>query len=205
VDVAARKAEARDAARQVRRAASAGFPDAGARLAAFAERVTRDADGAPAAGSAALVVAGYWPIADEIDCRPLLAALAVLGCALALPVVAGPGQPLLFRAWAPGAPLETGPHGTRQPGPDAALVRPTVVLVPLLAFDRALYRLGYGGGYYDRTLESLRNRSQVRGGYLSAIGLAYAAQEVSAVPRDGKDQRLDAVLTERGPIEKGSG
>jgi 5-formyltetrahydrofolate cyclo-ligase len=142
---------------------------------------------------AGAVVAGYWPMGDEIDPRPLMARLAARGCSLALPVVTAPGQALDFRAWAPGEPLEAGRYGTRHPALSALPLVPTVLLVPLVAFDRSGGRLGYGGGYYDRTLERLRARSQV-----VAIGVAFAAQEVSLVPRDRHDQPLDLVLTEAG-------
>lgn len=151
---------------------------------------------APALGLAeGAVVAGYWPMADEIDPRPLMEALARLGCRLALPEVTARAQPLLFRAWSPGDPLEPGPHGTLHPLHGAPVVEPGALLVPMLAFDARGFRLGYGGGYYDRTLESLRSRAQVR-----AIGVAFAAQAVAAVPHDGRDQHLDAVVTEDGLI-----
>lgn len=144
---------------------------------------------------AGTVVAGYWPMGDEIDPRPLMNALAAQGCALALPVVTAPAMPLEFRAYTVGDALEPGPHGTVHPAAAAPPRLPRVLLVPLLAFDRGCFRLGYGGGYYDRTLEKLRKNAQVR-----AIGLAFAAQEVAAVPRDGHDQRLDAIATECGLI-----
>lgn len=171
----------------VRRRAYAEGGEAAARaLAALAPRLGL------AAGT---VVAGYWPMGDEIDPRPLMAALAAAGCRLALPVVAARGTPLTFRAWAEGDMLEGGPHGTVHPLVEAPALIPHTLLVPLLAFDLGCFRLGYGGGYYDRTLETLRKNAQVR-----AIGLAFAAQQVAAVPRDGHDQRLDAVATELGLI-----
>jgi 5-formyltetrahydrofolate cyclo-ligase len=171
----------------VRRAACAEAGEAAAlAIAALAPRLDI------AAGA---VVAGYWPMGDELDPRPLMAALAANGCRLALPVVAARATPLSFRAYHFGDVLEPGPHGTVHPAAAAPPVTPDVLLVPMLAFDRGCFRLGYGGGYYDRTLESLRVRAQVR-----AIGLAFAAQEVAAVPRDGHDQRLDAIATETGLI-----
>lgn len=171
----------------VRRAACAERGDAAARaVAALAPRL------AVPAGS---VVAGYWPMGDELDPRPLMAVLAAAGCRLALPVVAARGTPLEFRAHDFGDVLEPGPHGTVHPPAAAAPLVPALLLVPLLAFDRQCFRLGYGGGYYDRTLETLRKNAQVK-----AIGLAFAAQEVAAVPRDGHDQRLDAIATENGLI-----
>lgn len=151
---------------------------------------------APLLGAApGAVVAGYWPMGDEIDPRPLMAALDAAGCRLALPVVAAPATPLEFRAYAFGDTLEPGAHGTAHPAAMAAPVVPDLLLVPLLAYDRECFRLGYGGGYYDRTLETLRQNAQVK-----AVGLAFAAQEVRAVPRDGHDQRLDAIATENGLI-----
>jgi 5-formyltetrahydrofolate cyclo-ligase len=141
------------------------------------------------------VVAAYSPMGDELDPRPLLERLQGMGCRLALPVVTARGQPLDFRAWATGDALEPGLHGTTHPLAGAAPAMPDVLLVPLLAFDRQCFRLGYGGGYYDRTLESLRRHAQVR-----AIGIGFAAQQVEAVPRDGHDQRLDAIATEQGLI-----
>ncbi|MDO8608627.1 MAG: 5-formyltetrahydrofolate cyclo-ligase [Phaeospirillum sp.] len=147
---------------------------------------------APVLGS---VVAGYWPLGDELDPRPLMLALAEMGCRLALPVVVGPGLALLFRGWRPGDEMEVGGHGTSHPLAHAASLRPSVVLTPLLAFDRKGFRLGYGGGYYDRTLARLRGD----GGVL-AIGLGFAAQEVPAVPVEPWDQPLDMIMTECGMI-----
>ena len=141
------------------------------------------------------VVAGYWPLGDEIDPRPLMRSLAARGCRLALPVVVGPRQPLVFRAWAPGDALEAGGHGTSHPLAGAAAVRPSVVLTPLLAFDRKGLRLGYGGGYYDRTLARLRES-----GGVVAIGLGFSAQEVAALPAEPWDQPLDMIATESGVI-----
>lgn len=187
IDPIAAKKLARAHQVAVRRAAYAQGGEAAARaLAALAPRLEL------AAGT---VVAGYWPMGDELDPRPLMAALAAAGCRLALPAVTAPHTPLDFRAYAFGDLLEPGPHGTVHPVTAAPPLVPQVLLVPLLAFDRGCFRLGYGGGYYDRTLENLRKNAQVK-----AIGLAFAAQEVPAVPRDGHDQRLDAIATEQGLI-----
>lgn len=142
------------------------------------------------------VVAGYAPLGSEIDPGPLMAALAARGARLALPVVTGRGVPLKFRAFRPGDALARGAHGIREPLPEAPLLHPSVVLVPLAAFDRAGHRIGYGAGYYDRTLEILR-----RAGPVTAIGLAFAVQEVPLVPAAAHDERLDLVLTERGIID----
>lgn len=138
-------------------------------------------------------VAGYWPIGDELDVRPLLTALSQRGVTTALPVVVEPRRPLEFRAWAPGQPLEAGAHGTWHPCADAQPVVPDCLLVPLLAFDDDGHRLGYGGGYYDRTIQALRAHTR-----LVAIGVAYAAQRLDAVPHDDNDQILDCVVTESG-------
>jgi 5-formyltetrahydrofolate cyclo-ligase len=138
-------------------------------------------------------VSGYLAIGSELDPAPVLAALAARGHATLMPVVAARGEPLLFRRWRPGEPLVQGPLGTRMPHPDAPVEAPDVLLTPLLAFDAAGYRLGYGGGYYDRTLRLLRADKAI-----AAIGLAYAGQEVDNLPRHPGDERLDAVATERG-------
>ncbi|HIP79747.1 MAG TPA: 5-formyltetrahydrofolate cyclo-ligase, partial [Kiloniellaceae bacterium] len=141
------------------------------------------------------VVSGYWPMAGEIDPRPLLRALGEAGCRLTLPALAGEGRPLEFRAWLPGDTLRPAALGTQEPVPEKPVLEPQLLLVPLLAFDGAGYRLGYGGGFYDRSLALLRGRSDIL-----AVGLAYAAQQVAAVPHDGNDQRLDAVVTEAATL-----
>ena len=135
-----------------------------------------------------VVVSGFWPMGQEIDIRPLLHALHELGHPIALPVTPKRGQPLHFRRWRPGDALVRGPVGTSQPGPEAEALTPEWLLVPLLAFDRAGRRLGYGGGYYDRTLASLPGAT--------AIGCAYAAQELDEVPAGPDDARLTAIATE---------
>lgn len=136
-------------------------------------------------------VSGFWSIGDEIDVRPVLLALAQRGHQIALPVVVRRGQPLVFRTWRQGDEMSEGPFGIREPMSSAREISPVVLLVPLLAFDRKGYRLGYGGGFYDRTLAALRSRGEI-----VAIGVGWAAQEVPEVPRDGYDQRLDWILTE---------
>ena len=141
------------------------------------------------------IISGFWPMRGEIDVLPLLRRLDLAGRRTCLPVVPGPGRPLDFRAWMPGVPLVDGAYGARTPPADAAPLEPEWLLVPVLAFDRSGRRLGYGGGFYDRTLAALRaTRSRV------AVGVAYAGQEVAQVPSDVFDQRLDAVVTERGLI-----
>ena len=142
------------------------------------------------------VVSGFMPMKSEINPLPLLRRLAEQGVALALPAVPGRGKPLTMRAWRWGEPLNSGVWGIREPKPDAAEVDPDTLLVPLLAFDRKGYRLGYGGGYYDRTIAGLRVRKTV-----TAVGIAFSAQEVSTVPITPRDSRLDLVLTEREIID----
>ena len=137
------------------------------------------------------IIAGYWPMGEELDPRPLMLALASRGHAMALPVTPPRGQPLAFRAWVPGAALRPGPMGTSEPVAGEEL-RPDVVLVPLLAFDRAGRRLGYGGGYYDRTLAALPGAK--------AIGIAYAGQEMPEVPAGPQDFRLPLIATEDSVI-----
>lgn len=141
------------------------------------------------------VVAGYWPMRGEIDVLPLLGALAERGQVTALPTVIGRQKPLEFRRWVPGEPLEDGLYGTRHPVASAEVVRPVCLLVPLLAFDRRGVRLGYGGGFYDRTLAALRAVAPV-----VAVGVAYAGQEVDALPAEPHDERLDWVVTEKEVI-----
>jgi 5-formyltetrahydrofolate cyclo-ligase len=110
--------------------------------------------------------------------------------------VIGRGRPLALRAWAFGEPLVKGQWGIREPPPEAAEVDPDIALVPLAAFDRTGHRIGYGAGYYDLTLTGLRARKPI-----IAVGLAYAAQEIAAVPATARDARLDLVLTEREVID----
>lgn len=140
---------------------------------------------------AGTVVAGYWPIVTEIDVRPLMARLEEQGAVCALPVIVGDGAALAFRRWALTEDLEDGPRGTMQPPADAPLIRPDIVLVPLLGFDAAGHRLGQGGGHYDRTLAALRAEGSV-----TAVGVGYALQERAHLPSTADDQRLDWVLTE---------
>ena len=142
-----------------------------------------------------MIVSGFASMPDELRTWPLLRRLARDGMRLALPVIAGKGKPLLFRAWTPGDLMDKGVWGIAEPKADKPAVEPDVVLLPLLAFDRQGWRLGYGGGFYDRTLQGLRARKQI-----VAVGLAYDGQEVEAVPRLDYDQRLDWVLTPSGPI-----
>jgi 5-formyltetrahydrofolate cyclo-ligase len=137
------------------------------------------------------VVSGYSPIRSEIDPAPLLRALAAQGAQLALPAIMARGQSLAFRAWSPNDKLLLGPLGILEPSPAATEAVPDIMLVPLAAFDRAGHRIGYGAGHYDYTLAHLRKLK-----HIIAIGLAFAAQEIVAVPTLPHDVALDYVLTE---------
>ena len=138
------------------------------------------------------IVSGFWPMAEELDIRPLMVELFEQGCQLALPVVVAKKQPLIFRAWRPGDPLEEGVFGTLHPSPRCEVVEPDALIVPLLACDEEGWRLGYGGGFYDRTLERLRARKMI-----TAVGAGFNAQIVPDVPHGPDDQRLDWLLTDK--------
>ena len=185
--------------------------DPAAKLAARSRAVARRAAAYSARGPAAsLALAGrftgalggtmghgvtvslFWPMKDEIDVRPLMAVLADRGATLALPVMQGRDRPLLFRSWRPGDALVRAVFGVDEPAETAAAVRPDIVVVPLLAFDGSGNRLGYGGGYYDRTLAALR-----ADGVVLAVGVAYDEQKVENVPADPSDEPLDMVVTDR--------
>jgi 5-formyltetrahydrofolate cyclo-ligase len=154
------------------------------------------ARGLPMAVAAGAILSGFAPMKSEINPLPLLRKLADVGARLALPVVAGKGKPLIMRAWAFGEPLAAGVWGIREPKPEAAEVLPDILLVPLLAFERRGHRIGYGAGYYDMTIAALRAQKKI-----TAIGIAFALQEVPAVPNTPRDARLDYVLTEREVID----
>jgi 5-formyltetrahydrofolate cyclo-ligase len=137
------------------------------------------------------IVSGYSPIRSEIDPFPLMRTLAAKGARLALPAVMARGKSLAFRAWSPSDRLLLGPLGILEPSPAATEVIPDIMLVPLAAFDRLGHRIGYGAGHYDYTLAHLRKVKPV-----TAIGLAFAAQQIEAVPALQHDVALDYVLTE---------
>jgi 5-formyltetrahydrofolate cyclo-ligase len=139
------------------------------------------------------VVSAFFPYKSEIDTRPLLGKLAGEGWTTCLPFVIALGEPLIFRRWMPGQPTIPGMWDIPQPTDETEQVEPDVLLVPMMAFDALGFRLGYGGGFYDRTLETLRAKKTI-----TAIGVAYSAQEVDSVIHDRHDQALDYVLTEKG-------
>jgi 5-formyltetrahydrofolate cyclo-ligase len=143
-----------------------------------------------------MIVAGYVPMRSEIDPRPLLQKFAARGARLALPAIVTRDAPLIFRSWRIDDELERGPFGTLQPADSAAPLQPDIVLVPLAAFDRRGHRIGYGGGYYDRTLQKLRAAATI-----VAAGVAFAMQEVETIPASPHDALLDIVLTDIETID----
>jgi 5-formyltetrahydrofolate cyclo-ligase len=179
-DIAAIKTEARKAAFAVRKQAfAAGQGQAAEILADFL------------ADHSGKALAGYMPMRTEIDPLP---AMAAHQGPVGVPVIPGAAMPLKFREWTPGALMQAGEFGALIPA-EGAWVQPEVLIVPLLAFDARGYRLGYGGGFYDRTLEGLRARRPTL-----AIGFAFAAQEMDEVPIDATDQKLDYMVTEKGVV-----
>ncbi len=180
MSLAEEKAEARAAALTRRKAAfEAGHADASAHLRAVL------------AAHGGKVLSGYMPMRTEIDPLPAMAAHSGRVC---VPVIVAKGQPLTFREWRAEAPMIDGPFEAQVPAVGDWLV-PQVLIVPLVAFDRRGGRLGYGGGFYDRTLQGLRARGPVL-----ALGYAWAAQEAEGLPLEPTDQPLDMIVTERGLV-----
>ena len=175
---------------------------AAARKAAFAARKQAHESGVGHAGHLSQVLAGYRGVAlagymamrTEIDPTPAMEEAAAHG-PVCVPVIIGKGQPLKFREWAPGCRMISGEFGAHIPG-TGAWIEPEILIVPLVAFSRQGGRLGYGGGFYDRTLEGLRAKRSTL-----AIGFAYAAQELPDLPLEPTDQPLDLIVTEQGVIE----
>jgi len=146
------------------------------------------------------IIAVYHPLGDELDPTPLADAARGAGCLVCLPCVTGKDQPLEFRRWDAGDGLVSGAFDVMQPSQTAALVQPGLVCLPLLAADKTGGRLGYGGGFYDRTLQKLRASGQVDGQGVTAVGLAYSFQIVENVPKDALDQPLDGLLMPDGLV-----
>jgi len=186
-DIDAAKASLRRDATERRRAAL--------RVSSEAGEAVRDNFLAAIAVPTGSPVSAYWPLEEEFDPRPLFMELHRRGHPLGLPVILGKGQPLLFRRWEPATDLVRGSFRVMTPPPSAPEIIPRLLLVPLLAFDRTGYRLGYGGGFYDRTIAKLRATAEAL-----AVGVTFAALEVPAVPRDDTDQPLDWIVTEREAI-----
>ena len=180
------KSQMRKQAARIRQQEAYHYPDAAEKLAAYHQLLlNRFGCG---------VYAAYLPIRSEISPLPLIAALNDAGQATAMPVTPAEGQPLSFRPWAVGDALEDGPYGTLQPLARVTPVLPDVILAPLLAFDSAGWRLGYGGGFYDRTIADF----VARGHKARVIGLAYDGQKLDKVPVGPYDMPLDAVLCPSG-------
>lgn len=150
-------------------------------------------------GMPAGILSFYWPMRSELDPRPLVDLMMAAGWRACLPRLKGAAKPLDFHEFTGADDLVPGPYGTSEPSPDAARLDPDLVLAPMLAFDQLGYRLGYGGGFYDRTLEELR-----AGGRVMAIGLAFEAQRMEHVPVEVFDQKLDMMATEAALYETGA-
>lgn len=140
------------------------------------------------------IVAGFQPIFTEIDVIPLMKGLAEKQCQLCLPVTPDKPSALSFRSYVPGQELEGGPFNTKHPDASSHKLTPELVLLPLLAFDARCNRLGYGGGYYDRTIKKFRQT----GIYVKVVGVAYSGQQVDKVPVTSTDEPMDGVLTPAG-------
>lgn len=183
IDVAAQKIRLRAYSKSKRALLSASATSAAADLAEnFMEALTIIGDGS---------IAGYWPIFSEFDVKPLLQKLSCAGITVSLPAVIPDQKTLVFQSWSKSMQLVKGPYGTLQPVGSSALITPDILMIPLLAFDSAGGRLGYGGGYYDRTLADLRKEKKV-----TAVGIAYVGQEINEVPTCSSDERLDWIVTE---------
>lgn len=141
-------------------------------------------------------VSAFHPIGEELNPGPLLDRLMQEGYGICLPVMEGKGKPLVFRAWKPGDELAEVTWGIKEPLPSAPVIEPDVILAALLAFDARGYRLGYGGGFYDRTIARLKTIKPA-----VVIGLAYDELRVDAVPHNDYDQPVDWILTPTGPIK----
>jgi 5-formyltetrahydrofolate cyclo-ligase len=182
--VASKKQDLRERARARRAELSRALPD-------FARRIAQFADALPV--SSAALIGGYQALAEEADPSRLLDALRTRGCEVAYPRVHMKAQPLWFHVPLPQEPWASGAFGIPEPRPDWPRAFPSILLVPLLAFDADGYRLGYGGGYYDRTLADFRGQHSA-----IAIGIAFAGQEFPQVPREPIDQRLVMLVTDLG-------
>lgn len=181
---------AKAALRQVALARRDGLDPAARIEAALALADAFPLDAVPVAGR---IVSGFLPILSEIDARPLMDRLRLAGARLALPAFPDRTGPMIFRELVRGAELVPMGFGTVGPGPEAAEVEPDILLTPLAAFDRAGHRIGYGKGHYDQALARLDDKAR-----RIAVGIAFACQEVDAVPHEPHDRRLDFVLTETG-------
>lgn len=184
-DIAAQKQTLRLKAKEKRAKAEQENPDAGLQL--------RDVFLKEIALPNNSVVACFKSFGSEIDTDPLIHSLQMAGHTIVLPVVVGAEQGLAFHLYRPDDKLIANKYGIKEPSPSSPDILPDIILVPLLAFDRQLHRLGYGGGYYDRTINEIRQRKKI-----ITIGLAYSRQAVAELPKDLHDVQLDMVVTEVG-------
>lgn len=145
---------------------------------------------------AGLTISAYWPFRGEPDLRAFLAWAAAQGATTALPVVAAKGQPMIFRAWKKGEPLEPGVWNIPIPKAEAAVVVPDVLIAPVVGFDSGCYRLGYGGGFFDRTLAAMTTRRRV-------FGVGFRQQVIATIYPQWHDVPLDAIVLEDGVIQRG--
>lgn len=189
-DIKQRKRQLRVEAEAHRQSLKPLSPEAGAQVAALLLQKVRVQE--PAAWAPGAVISSYFQRGSEMDMDALNQALVDAGYDLALPVVLGRGHPLAFRRYRPGDALVKGVLDVMEPLPSAPILVPRVLLLPLLAFDRRGNRLGYGGGYYDRTVALLRREAAIQ-----AIGIAFAGQECADIPVGGTDAKLDWIVTER--------
>lgn len=185
-DLDAEKKQLRKQAAAQRKIAFDAMPDAPQKIAQYHDIINNI--------YAPKSVAAYWPIRTEIDPIPLMTALCETGAIGCLPVTPEEGKPLVFHHWQIGAPLADGPYNTKEPFGDTDVILPDVILAPLLAFDKNCWRLGYGGGFYDRTLAALEEQ----GHHACIIGIAFDESEVARVPIGAYDKQLSAILTPSG-------
>ena len=144
------------------------------------------------------IISAYWPMNSEVDCRDICHGMLRRGHTVSLPVVEKKDAPLIFRAWHPQNLMKVTALNIKVPMEDAPLVEPDCLFVPMLGFDRKLFRLGYGGGFYDRTLSALRARKNIK-----AIGIAFSIQELENIPTELFDAQLDMIITEKEEIKLG--
>ncbi len=184
-DISKLKAEARKSAFAIRKSAHAQGLD---------EAANRNLLGQLALYRDSKVISAYMPIRTEVSPLSTMTILHGQGKRICVPVIQGNEKPLLFREWTPDVMMVDGPFGAAVPE-NGAFLEPDVLITPLLAFDLECYRLGYGGGFYDRSFEQLGQQKQVIG-----LGFAYSAQRVAQVPRNATDHQLDAIVTETSVI-----
>ena len=182
------KKQLRQLAAKRRKAAFDAMADAPQRIAAYHGLLSARYD--------TTAIAAYWPIRTEIDPIPLLEALCQAGGQGCLPVTPEEGQPLTFHHWISGSPLADGPYNTKEPFASSPIILPTLILAPLLAYDANCWRLGYGGGFYDRTLAALEQA----GHHADVVGIAFDESCVYKVPTGPYDRQLSAILTPSGLI-----